>query len=108
MLILEAKRATPESNVTALIDALGGSDKANKCEELELSTQKVIETTESLVRLTGLKEPDLSGCDGLVSLPDSVSQLVALKELNLQHFSNLAGTIEPRPDVTIYGKPEPN
>ena len=90
----EDSEGDSQANVTALIDALAGSDEASKCEELTLCTENATELPESLGRLTGLRLINLSGCCSLVSLPDSMSQLVALKMLVLMNCDSLVGTVE--------------
>ena len=95
-----------QANMNALIDALGGSDQASKCEELLLRTDNATELPESLGRLTGLKKLSLNYCDSLESLPDSMSQLVALQELELNRCYSLVGTVELRSGVKVYYKPD--
>ena len=91
-----------QANVTALIDALGGSDEASKCEELMLVTSNATELPGSLGRLTGLKELTLYGCDSLKSLPKSVSQFVALEELHLGDCYRLESIPELPSSVKVY------
>ena len=96
-----------QAAVTALIDAIGGSDKASKCEELQLVTLKATELPENLGRLTGLKTLILDSCVSLVSSPDSISQLVAQEKLWLYGCRSLVGTgtVELRSGVQVNGEP---
>jgi hypothetical protein len=94
-----------QATVTALVDALGGSDQASRCEELVLETLNATELPESLGRLTALKDLNLYDCSSLESLPDSISQLVALKKLFLDGCSSLVGTVELRSGVKVSAEP---
>ena len=125
---LRGSKADCQATVTALIDALGASDQASRCEELVLRTNKATELPESLGRLTGLKTLTLLGCDRLKSLPnsmsqmvaletlklsdccylrslpDSISQWVALKYLDLSDCKRLVGNVELRSGVEVKGR----
>jgi hypothetical protein len=103
--LLSGKKGDSQETVTALIDALGGSDQASKCEELRLCTDKATELPESLGRLTGLKKLSLYCCTSLESLPDSMSQMVALETLYLGGCDRLVGTVELRSGVKVKHKP---
>ena len=78
---LEDTDGDTQANVTALIHALGASDGASKFKRLNLKTEYATELPESLGQLTGLQYLHLP--DHLVSLPDSISQLVLVEELDL-------------------------
>jgi hypothetical protein len=104
--VLGYNKGDSQENVTALIDALGGSEQASKCEELTLITMKATELPESLGQLTGLKYLNLEMCGRLKSLPDSMSQLVALEKLNLSYCFSLVGTVELRSGVKVIDKPD--
>ena len=122
---LMGSKADSQETVTALIDALGGSDEASRCEELDLETENATELPESLGRLTGLEKLilqcssleslpdsmnqlvaleklDLGWCSSVKSLPDSISQLVALKELYLNYCGSLKSIPELPSSVKVY------
>ena len=102
---LSGSNGDSQENVTALIEALAGSDEASKCEELWLTTDNATELPQCLGRLTGLQKLYLRNCSSLARLPDSMCQMVALEMLSLDGCNSLVDTVELPLGVNVDGKP---
>ena len=118
-----------QETVTAVIEALAATG-ASKCERLQLYSavateipscvgeltaletlhlscwrrSSLVSLPESMGKLTALKELRLDGCSSLVSLPESIGQLTALKELWLFSCGSLVSLPESMGQLTALEK----
>ena len=82
MVDLRDSAGDTQENVTAVIEALAANG-ASKCKELRLHSKVATEIPSCVAELTGLELVDLCYCCSLISLPESMGQMTALKKLLL-------------------------
>jgi len=76
------------------------SANVNLSEHIDLSTPRLMYLPEQLGDLTGLKELNLQGCQGLTGLPERLGDLTGLKKLYLESCCRLEGLPEQWGDLT--------